>query len=166
MGHKFRGDIVSLHVTFYNNTSDSKVMNKNISPIVLSGESTIVAELTPTQAVNRSYPILIINYREQLLNANYCKINEYNRYYYCDFSTDTGGRMIVSCKVDPLMSFRESLGECEINVIRNSVKPSYVADSSLPIDPNRYYTEGIKFPFTKFTNHELEEGYPFILMVR
>ena len=166
MGHKFRGDIVSLHVTFYNNTSDSKVMNKNISPIVLSGESTIVAELTPTQAVDVLNPVLIIDYRPQLIGANYCKINEYNRYYYCKFATDTGGRMIVSCKVDHLMSFSASIGECKINVVRNSVKPSYVADSSLPIDPNRYYTEGIKFPFTKFTNRDLEGGYPYILVVR
>ena len=157
---------MSLHVTFYNNTSDSKVMNKNISPIVLSGVDTIVAELTPTQTVAVLNPVLIIDYRPQLIEANYCKINEYNRYYYCNFATDTGGRMVVSCKVDPVMSHKERINECEINVIRNSVKPSYVADSSLPIDPNRYYTEGIKFPFTKFTNHELEDGYPFILVVR
>lgn len=157
---------MSLHVTFYNNLSDSKVMNKNISPIVLSGEDTIVGELTPTQAVGVLNPVLIVDYRQQLLSANYCKINEFNRYYYCTVAVDTGGRMIVTCKVDPLMSFNTSIGECEINVIRNSVKPSYVADSSLPIDPNRYYTEGIKFPFTKFTNHELEAGYPFILVVR
>lgn len=156
---------MSLHVTFYNNTSDSKVMNKNISPIVLSGESTIVAELTPTQAVDVLNPVLIIDYRPQLIGANYCKINEYNRYYYCKFATDTGGRMIVSCEVDAKMSFKESIEECEINVVRNSKKPSFVPDTSLPLDPKRYYTEGIRFPNTIFTETSVT-AHPYVVIMR
>lgn len=140
---------MSIHVTFYINSSDNKVLNKNITPIALS-EGVIVADLTPTQSVSVLSPTLILDYREQLLSANYCKIDEFNRYYYCKISVDTGGRLIAECEVDPLMSFSTSISGCEINVIRSENGISYVRDSKLPLSPDQCELQGILFPINPF----------------
>ena len=140
---------MSIHVTFYSNSSDTKVLNKNITPISLS-DGVIVADLTPTQSVSVLSPTLILDYREQLLTANYCKIDEFDRYYYCKVAVDTGGRLIVDCEVDPLMSFNSSLVNCEINVIRSEKGISYVRDSKLPLSPEQCVLQGMLFPINPF----------------
>lgn len=140
---------MSIHVTFYINSSDNKVLNKNINPISLS-EDVITAELTPTQSVSVLSPTLILDYREQLLSANYCMIEEFNRYYYCKVSVDTGGRLIAECEVDPLMSFSPSIKNCEANIVRSEKGMSYVRDNKLPLSPDQCELQGILFPINPF----------------
>ena len=56
----------------------------------------------------------------------------------------TGGELLLTCKLDPLMSF--GLSNIDVTVVRSEIAGvNYVKDSQLPIDPNRFTTYGEPF---------------------
>ena len=79
---------------------------------------------------------------------------------------DTANRMILSCKVDYLMSWKNSIKNCPASILRNeNAGINYMKDDKLPIDPNRFYTIGRQFPETGLTGTAVS-GFQFILITR
>lgn len=120
-------------LTLYTNSDDPKTLVKTHS--VQLGKAQALA---PTGQVNVINPVVSIDYNASFLNANYCFIDTFNRYYYCTIGLDTAMRMIISCKVDYLTSFASYIGQCPATIIRAELEgPTYMVDEKLPIDPSR-----------------------------
>lgn len=134
-------------ITFYTTSSDPKCLTKDISGYIGTGHA-----LAPTEQVGCLNPVIVIDYNSLLLPANYCYIDTFGRYYWCNVAVTTAQRMIVSCQVDYLMSWAEYIKQAPATIVRAELgKPSYVPDHKLPIDCRRYFTEGIRFPQTSLS---------------
>lgn len=65
-------------------------------------------------------PNLLLRYDAVLTSCNYAFIGEWGRYYCIKNSiVANGGRLIISCEVDPLKSFDTAILNLDVNVIRN-----------------------------------------------
>lgn len=127
-------------VTFYKVTDDPKKIDKDTS--VTIGQ-TAAHTLDPTAMVDLLNPTIVIDYDSAFLNANYCYIDTFDRYYWCSFGVNTAGRTLVECKIDYLKSFAASIKNCPATIVRAELSsPTYVPDNELPIDPNRIWIEG------------------------
>ena len=150
-----------MEVTFYTTSSDPKCLHKT-----LSAELGTALVLEPTEAVGCLNPVLSIKYNSTFLPANYCKIDTFNRYYWCSVAVDTAGRMTVSCKVDYLMSWATQIENCECNIIRAEIgHPTYIPDKQYPIDPSRYSVESKDFQNTELEYSPLVKAQ-FIMLTR
>lgn len=129
-------------VTLYNITDDPRKLTKTL-PAALGTYDTVNA-LDIVSIVN---PTLILEYRSGYIDCNYCKVHEFGRYYFCKTSVDTGGRIVLTCTVDPLMSFADDIKECKACITRNeNTGIGYVVDNKLPVDPNRFTYYGDPLP--------------------
>lgn len=148
-------------VTLYNITDDPRKLNKTL-PAGLGPYNTVNA-LDIVSIVN---PTLILEYSSGYIDCNYCYVLEFGRYYFCKVSVDTGGRIVLTCTVDPLMSFATEIKNCPACILRNeNIGSNYVVDKKLPIDSSRFFTEGKKFPESELTK-QYGAGFPYILIVR
>lgn len=149
-----------MHITFYTTSDPPEKLDKELSII---GTATA---LKPTARVDMLNPVIVCNASTERLAANYVYIDTFNRYYWCTVSLDTANRMILSCKVDYLMSWKNSIRNCPACILRNeNAGINYMKDDKLPIDPNRFYTVGKQFPETGLTGTAVS-GNQFILITR
>ena len=129
-------------VTLYNITDDPRKLIKTL-PQTSKTYNTVDA-LDIVSVVN---PTLILSYDGNYIDCNYCYVHEFGRYYFCKTSVDTGGRLVLTCTVDPLMSFADDIKECQACITRNEhTGIGYVVDNKLPIDPNRFTYYGDPLP--------------------
>lgn len=129
-------------VTLYNITDDPRKLNKTL-PETSKTYNTVDA-LDIVSVVN---PTLILSYDGDYIDCNYCYVLEFDRYYFCKVSVDTGGRIVLTCTVDPLMSFATEIKECKACITRNEhTGIGYVVDNKLPVDPNRFTYYGDPLP--------------------
>lgn len=129
-------------VTLYNITDDPRKLNKTL-PETSKTYNTVNA-LDIVSIVN---PTLILSYDGDYIDCNYCYVKEFDRYYFCKTSVDTGGRIVLTCTVDPLMSFATEIKECQACITRNEhTGIGYVVDNKLPVDPNRFTYYGDPLP--------------------
>lgn len=129
-------------VTLYNITDDPRKLTKTL-PQTSKTYNTVDA-LDIVSVVN---PTLIISYDGDYIDCNYCYVKEFGRYYFCKTSVDTGGRLVLTCTVDPLMSFADDIKECQACITRNEhTGIGYVVDNKLPVDPNRFTYYGDPLP--------------------
>lgn len=131
-------------VRFYKVTDDPKKIDKDTS--VTIGQ-TAAHTLDPTAIVDLLNPVIVIDYNAEFLNANYCYIDTFDRYYWCSFGVNTAGRTVVNCSIDPLKSFAATIKSCKATIIRAEIgEPTYVVDDKLPIDPSRVEIDAYNFP--------------------
>lgn len=133
--------------TFYINSSDKNVMNKEIIPLFRD------VEFTPTNTVNIFNPFITVDYNAEYLTANYIHIHLFNRYYYIrNISIQTGKKMLIECDVDPLMTFSDDIKTAFVNVCRaeNPVNRD-LADDKIQVNPKTYFIETNQFPNDPFS---------------
>lgn len=121
-------------------SADRRVLNKVTTTI-----KTITA--TPTGEINILYPKLILEYDSTILNANYCYIPNFNRYYYLSITLDKGKRMILNCSVDVLKTYATQIKNRQGTILRSESigKPTIIPDNKLPINPNIHDVKLLKF---------------------
>lgn len=140
-----------MKVTFYTIKEDPKNVTKTIDSSTKIGTLTNIS-IEPTETMSILRPKLIMAYSSAYINANYCYIDDLNRYYYCSVALAPGKRAVVSCVVDPLFSFKTDLLKIPVTVIRSeSAGINYTPDKQLPVDPTRFYLHGHDF-FRVFRN--------------
>ena len=121
-------------ITLYKNTSDRRVLNKNITPVK-------TYDCRFLENTNMITPIIILNkkitggdaYRD-FQAVNYAFLELTNRYYFIkEVKLLVGGMLQISLEVDPLLSFKSELLGCSGLCLRNeyNVQPYYV-DEELP----------------------------------
>ena len=93
-------------------------------------------QINPLSTISQENPVFVIDYDSRFLNANYVICSALGRKYFAQISTDTAGRMILTCSCDYLSSF--NLSNCPIQVTRNGGigKPTKYPDNKYPIYPN------------------------------
>lgn len=137
---------MSISLTLYTNSSSPNTLDKSNSLTAIASDISI----DPTEEFSILKPEIVLAYSSTYIPCNYAKLvfpDSITRYYFAKTSVDTGGRLILSCSADVLMTFKDSILNCSVTVIRNeSVGVTYVPDDKLPIDPNRYDTHGKYFP--------------------
>lgn len=149
-----------MNITFYSTSSSPKKLNKTLTEI-----ATAVA-LAPTSQVSVLNPVLIVDNVSGFIHANYAYIDDFHRYYWITTAYDTSGRLIVSGKVDYLMSWADGIKQCPATIVRAQLgKPTYVVDKKYPIDSSRYYIEGIDFANSDVLTGNRPQR-PFIVVTR
>lgn len=138
-------------VTFYNVSDSPKKLVKNLTNII--GTARALAPLGQVDVLN---PVIVVAWdntnSDKVINANYAYIDTFKRYYWITTGIDTARRIVVTGKVDYLMSWAEAIKNCPCTVVRAELgKPTYIVDDKLPIDPKRYYTHGEPFKTSPIT---------------
>ena len=103
-------------VTFYSVSDDARVLNKTLgdavatlSAVEIFGECSIMD------------PVLKLVYDADLLDANYCYISDWKRYYYIEnYDLSNGREMYVRMHEDVLMSNATAIGELECTIVRTA----------------------------------------------
>ena len=130
-----------MEVQFFYNTSDARVINKNL----------IVGEKFEGQArdeVNILTPVIIFD-TDEILRYNYAYIPQFQRYYsIADKNVFREGLFMVTFSVDVLMSFRGHILQLPVVVDKQSMPENgdeYIDDSSLVTD-NIMFTTVYNYP--------------------
>jgi hypothetical protein len=116
----------------YKNTDDPKVVFKN--PGIVQRSVTC----NPYKAVSLTNPQLEIDYNANAMGCNYCYVGAFERYYFInDIVITPAQKMILSCSIDVLYTYRNQLGNLDACITRSESigAPTYVVDDRLPINP-------------------------------
>ena len=101
-------------VTFYKNLSDKRVVSKNLETIKTI-ENCVYKEDSTILNTN-----IIVSYDTDIIQSNYCYISDNNRYYYITEKTKlSGGKILLNCNIDVLMSNKDELLQLTATVDRN-----------------------------------------------
>lgn len=109
-------------VKFYKNSSDNIVADKAITLIsekqcVLSGNNI------------KETPQIITEYDANIVNANYCYIADFGRYYFISpHELLSGGRVAFNCKTDLLKTCLSDVRASVGTVTRSNKKNTNIAD--------------------------------------
>lgn len=119
-----------MQLKVYKTNDDSRVCLKAL-------EHFTTYNLYLNDEINILNPTFTLGYSSRILEANYCYCDIFKRYYYINnISVINGERMVLSCTVDPLMSFynnfKSSMGYCIRN--QNDIQP-WIKDDLRPIAP-------------------------------
>lgn len=144
-------------INLYSTADDPRKVTKTLTTIA----SDVVCK--PAEPCSMLEPRILLNYSAAYNGTNYIYISDFDSYYFAEKTLVTGGELLLTCKLDPLMSF--DLSDIEIMCIRSeSAGTNYVPDSKLPIDPSRCYIYGKLFPEQPFTTN-INTGYDYLLTV-
>lgn len=125
-------------INLYSTADDPRKVSKTLTTIA----SSVVCK--PAEPCSMLEPRILLNYSASYNGANYIYISDFDSYYYAEKTLVTGGELLLTCKLDPLMSF--GLSNIDVTVVRSEIAGvNYVKDSQLPIDPNRFTTYGEPF---------------------
>lgn len=150
-------------VKFYKTENAPNVVNKVLTDEVSK------TNVHPVHPCSILQPTLEIDANTSLYSYNYAYIPDFDRSYFMSAPTlTTGGKMIVQLNVDVLKTYANSIRQCYATILRNERVPvNACIDNKLPVDANKFYTEGIKFDATPFKLTAQTLGQkPYILIVR
>ena len=92
-----------MNIILYNNKSDSRVINKNIEQL---SEISVILK----SAQNIMSPEIMLQTKTLPIEANYCYISDFGRYYYINAQRlDNGNVSKIELTVDVLMSFKDMI---------------------------------------------------------
>lgn len=135
-----------MNVTLYRNINAPEEVNKE-NGLTQIGTAILFNEIGE---INILEPDLLMAYdgNTNLLTANYCFVDLFHRYYFIRSLTLTSARrLIADCYVDPLMSWKTQLKECNVLVVRNEfVGLNQIVDTSYPINPGDKSINRIMLP--------------------
>lgn len=122
-------------INLYSTGDNPKTVSKTLSAISnVQGRA--------TQPCNILHPELILSGDSTVnaINANYVYIPDFGRYYFIkDHTTDTAARIILSCEVDPLMSWASGIRASRQLVTRSESvgKPTEITDNQYPLSKHK-----------------------------
>lgn len=138
-----------MDIALYKNTSAPNVVNKSIKQI---GQNITNVRFKEDGALDIKNPKLVLNYSTEVSDFakfNYVRIFKFDRYYYIDDIYTEGGLVVIVCRCDVLMSFKEDILSGTQNpqyILRQQSKYDnpYLQDNLLPVESDHYYKA---FPF-------------------
>lgn len=101
-----------------------------------------ITDIKPFEAVDKLAPSFVLAYNAAYSAVNYCYIDTFDRFYYVNITYDNGGRMVLSCNVDPVYSWRNNIKQCPATVIRRNTYRgttgrTLVTDGQYPVLSNQ-----------------------------
>lgn len=140
-----------MQATFYENKSDERYLNKNIT----AKYNNIPIEILEPSSVVR--PRLKVSSGLIGQSVNYLYIEELERYYYIKSWNMENGHVLIDCEVDVLMSFKKDIKKQNTIVARNEkLYNMYLEDNKIKIQ-NRTAIRTVRFP-SGFTARNLILG--------
>lgn len=125
--------------TLYSTAADPREANKQLTPIA----SNIPCK--PSEPCTMIEPRVILNYSSAYNALNYIYLSDFDAYYFAEKTLLPGGELLLTCKLDPLMTFE--LDDIAIMCIRSeSAGTNFAPDTKLPVDPNKCFLTGVLFP--------------------
>lgn len=154
-----------MNITFYSISDNPKKLEKNLTNYIGSARA-----LAPTGQINVLNPVIVVAWDstngDRIINANYAYIDTFDRYYFISCGIDTAKRIVVSGKVDYLMSWADQIKACPCTIIRAQLgKPTYVKDNKYPIHQDKYIFEGIDFDDSPYLR-DSRPSNPYIIITR
>lgn len=139
-------------ITFYSTSDDSRVLNKSLSGAT-NRECNIYGDITLGQ------PSFLVAYDEALFSKNYLYWPLVNRYYYITNITGSKGeRLLITAKVDPLMSFRNQIENLSCVIDRAaSNRSKWIDDNAYPMEASTQ-VQNYQFSSTPFSTADVVSG--------
>lgn len=102
-------------IQLYNVSDDPRKLNKTL------GTPIEVTNVRPTDIVDLMNPSFILDYNESYTTKNYLyAAAPFDRYYFItDMKIDIGKKIVISCAVDVLYTYREDIEKINANVVRS-----------------------------------------------
>lgn len=117
-------------ITLYKNISDARVVDKVLTEPINKD----VTRKDSWSIETPSFTVTIGENEGYLLGYNYCYIPAFKRYYMARITLANGGLAVISCDVDPLMSFKQGIRGLTAMIDRQEyVNNPYINDGMLPI---------------------------------
>ena len=147
-------------VELFVNNSDNKQVGKSLTSL-----KTVDAILT--ENCTMEYPNLILHSDGTVLQANYCYISDWGRYYFINRHVlNKGERDTIECTVDVLQTYQQTIRDMVCCVTRQEhAGITNIVDPLLPLDPKKNI-KCIKFNKSPFNlNGASPISYNFVLNV-
>lgn len=140
---------------FYKNISDKRVLKKNLSEIITLSD---VLFLNDTSIIKPRFDLILS--AETIAEINYCYCVETKRYYYIDNITpSSGGRFILNCSVDVLMSYAEQILNVPALIYTQTNNVNVLlANANLPQQANEQI-QNIKFSQSDFRTYGTSHNF-------
>lgn len=121
-----------MDVELFINYSDNKQVGKTLTSL-----KTVNATLT--ENCTMEYPNLILHSDSSVLQANYCYISDWKRYYFINRHVlNKGERDTIECTVDVLQTYQTEIENFVCTVTRQqNEKPNQIVDGLLPLSPQK-----------------------------
>lgn len=119
-----------MNIQLLKTTDDQRKAFKNCTNV-----GTVI-NAVPTDEMSELQPKIIINYDDSYLAANYVYIALFDKYYKIDKKSVTiGKKIILDCTIDAVMSYYNSILNCNITAIRNGGlgAPTKIQDNKFPV---------------------------------
>ena len=123
-------------ISFYNVQDDNRVVNKNLGNAVHTISNAQVYRDTSIMS-----PQFLVDYARYVVNSNYVHVPAWNRYYYVtDVTAMPGGRAVMHCREDVLMSNKDAIMNLDAYVLRteSAAFNRLIVDSKVPTQANRH----------------------------
>lgn len=135
-----------MQIALYKNKSANNVVNKTIGEPVTTIDGIIIKEHNSLKTANPSLLLQIDGDWTDIVDFNYCRIYQTERYYYVTNHTAEGGLLRLDLECDVLMSFKDDIyskSQRTQIIERQSKKyPSnsrYLSDEKVPITVKHLY---------------------------
>lgn len=150
-----------MQATLYNLTQPTNLIDKSL------GAAVGTISVTPKEPgpFSLTDPVFIVDKATAPINANYCYIPEFNRYYFItSIVYDRAKRATFACHVDVLKTYQSRIEGTTLNYIRGSENVNEVDDEYFPIGD---YLTTEWFDMPDWTNgfQNSKSGKKFILRV-
>lgn len=125
-------------------------------------------DVNPKDRISILNPTFVLRTNNFNFAHNYCYCPEFGRYYFIDsIDVEPGGRTIINCSVDVLMTYRSQIPDIVAQIVRSEIYGgvSLTADPLLPIS-NFKETRVIKASNTLFNpSYASSNSYNYIFTV-
>lgn len=121
---------MSFIAKFYNCSDDPRKLSKTLT------DEIEISNIKPTENCDILNPVLELDYRQDLTTRNYVVIGApFNRsYFITDMSITIGKKIIISCAVDVLQTYKDQIKPINANVVRQEkLTEPYLPDSEYKI---------------------------------
>lgn len=148
-----------MNVILYNVSDDPRVLNKNIG----SGTTLSCTLVYPSELLS---PTIRISANSWNASLNYMYISDFNRFYFItEVSYENGGAVLISGRVDPLMTYRNNISDLRVNVIRQEYGGlTNIVDNQVCVTPKQE-TEFVKANNTPFNIRTSGAETNFVLCI-
>lgn len=106
-----------MQLTYYNNLSDKRYVDKNIVQLSLEGHSNPVS-IKILDELNVTTPTFKMSDKDLYMTANYCYVDTLRRYYFIDNIELSKGYAYLHCTCDVLSSYKDALRDQNVIVKR------------------------------------------------
>ena len=106
-----------MNLTYYNNKSDKRYVDKVIDQIELSEHANPVS-VKLLESTSIAHPTFKMKDVDLYMTANYCYVDDLHRYYFIDNITLSNGYAYLECTCDVLMTYKTQLRKQNVIVAR------------------------------------------------